>query len=105
MNNSEALPFDLPFLFRREKASASQCALLNLSSLLVGDLGRIVDGRLFVTGRIKNIIVVRGHNVYPQDIERSVQDTEEQFLRPGGVVAVQVKQPRASYLAAGKLNA
>ncbi|GAQ79335.1 AMP-dependent synthetase and ligase family protein [Klebsormidium nitens] len=57
--------------------------------LRTGDLGKIVEGQLFVTGRLKDMLVVRGHNVYPQDIERAVQDAEETFLRPGGIVAVQ----------------
>lgn len=34
-----------------------------------GDLGFVRDGELFVTGRLKEVIVVRGHNHYPQDIE------------------------------------
>lgn len=34
-----------------------------------GDLGFIKDGELFVTGRLKELIIVRGHNHYPQDIE------------------------------------
>ncbi|GAB3175712.1 fatty acyl-AMP ligase [Myceligenerans halotolerans] len=34
-----------------------------------GDLGALVDGRLYVTGRIKELIIVRGRNVYPADVE------------------------------------
>jgi len=34
-----------------------------------GDLGAIVDGELFVTGRLKDVIIVRGRNIYPQDVE------------------------------------
>lgn len=36
-----------------------------------GDLGRIADGRVFVTGRLKDLIIVRGRNVYPHDIEEA----------------------------------
>ena len=36
-----------------------------------GDLGFIQNGEIFVTGRIKDLIIVRGRNLYPQDIERA----------------------------------
>jgi acyl-CoA synthetase (AMP-forming)/AMP-acid ligase II len=38
-----------------------------------GDLGTIVDGELYVTGRIKEMLIVHGRNVYPYDIERAVR--------------------------------
>jgi acyl-CoA synthetase (AMP-forming)/AMP-acid ligase II len=41
--------------------------------LRTGDLGFLHGGELFVTGRLKDLIVVRGRNHYPQDIERTVQ--------------------------------
>ena len=41
--------------------------------LRTGDLGFIRDGELFVTGRIKDLIVIRGSNYYPQDIELTVE--------------------------------
>ncbi|MBS1695224.1 MAG: fatty acyl-AMP ligase [Actinobacteria bacterium] len=37
--------------------------------LRTGDLGFIRDGELFVTGRIKDLIIVSGRNIYPQDVE------------------------------------
>lgn len=37
--------------------------------LRTGDLGSVVDGELFVTGRIKDLLIIRGRNHYPQDIE------------------------------------
>ncbi len=38
-----------------------------------GDLGFLKDRELFVTGRIKDVIIIRGRNYYPQDIERTVE--------------------------------
>ncbi|WP_329377753.1 fatty acyl-AMP ligase [Streptomyces sp. NBC_01351] len=37
--------------------------------LRTGDLGMLEDGELFVTGRLKEVIIINGRNVYPQDVE------------------------------------
>jgi acyl transferase domain-containing protein/acyl-CoA synthetase (AMP-forming)/AMP-acid ligase II/acyl carrier protein len=47
-----------------------------------GDLGFIRGGELFVTGRLKDLIVVRGRNHHPQDLERTAQASHS-ALRPG----------------------
>lgn len=49
--------------------------------LRTGDLGFIKDGELFVIGRLKEIILIRGRNNYPQDIELTVQNSHP-ALRP-----------------------
>ena len=41
--------------------------------LRTGDLGFMTDGELFVTGRLKDVIIIRGRNYYPQDIEMTVE--------------------------------
>jgi acyl-CoA synthetase (AMP-forming)/AMP-acid ligase II len=42
--------------------------------LRTGDLGAVHEGELYVTGRIKDLIIVNGRNHYPQDIETTVQE-------------------------------
>jgi acyl-CoA synthetase (AMP-forming)/AMP-acid ligase II len=41
--------------------------------LRTGDLGFLKDGELFITGRLKDVLIVRGRNHYPQDLELTVQ--------------------------------
>ncbi|UXE61409.1 MAG: fatty acyl-AMP ligase [Woronichinia naegeliana WA131] len=61
--------------------------------LRTGDLGFIKDGELFVTGRLKEVILIRGRNNYPQDIELTVQNSHP-ALRPscGAAFTVEVKE-------------
>jgi len=49
--------------------------------LRTGDLGFVKDGELFVTGRIKDTIIIRGQNYYPHDIELTVEHSHP-ALRP-----------------------
>lgn len=55
-----ALTFGQPLVSHRE------------AFLRTGDLGFVVDGELFVTGRIKDLIIIDGANHYPHDLERTV---------------------------------
>ena len=52
--------------------------------LRTGDLGFLLDGELFVTGRIKDLVIVAGRNHYPQDIERTVEQTHLALKHDGG---------------------
>ena len=53
--------------------------------LRTGDLGFLDEaGELFITGRIKDLIIIRGINHYPQDIEHTVQALHPAFRRNGG---------------------
>ncbi|MGJ7611902.1 MULTISPECIES: amino acid adenylation domain-containing protein [unclassified Variovorax] len=61
--------------------------------LRTGDLGFQHAGQLYVTGRIKDLIIVRGHNIYPQDIERTVE-AEVDAVRKGRVAAFAVAGPQ-----------
>ncbi|WP_049976233.1 condensation domain-containing protein [Azospirillum sp. B506] len=58
--------------------------------LRTGDLGFLKDGELFVTGRLKDMLIVRGQNIYPQDLERSVEE-EVEVVRKGRVAAFAVE--------------
>jgi len=61
--------------------------------LRTGDYGVIVDGQVYIVGRIKDLIIVRGHNLYPQDIERAIED-EIDVIRKGRITAFSVTTPR-----------
>jgi acyl-CoA synthetase (AMP-forming)/AMP-acid ligase II len=50
--------------------------------LRTGDLGFLIDGELFVTGRLKDLIIIRGRNHHPEDIEVTVGQSHPD-LRPG----------------------
>ena len=58
--------------------------------LRTGDLGFVRDGELFITGRLKELIIIRGRNHYPQDIERAVQSSHL-ALKPDGGAAFSVE--------------
>jgi fatty acid CoA ligase FadD21 len=53
--------------------------------LRTGDLGFISDGELFIVGRIKDLLIIRGRNHYPEDIEATVQG-----ITGGRVAAISV---------------
>ncbi|MCK9893653.1 fatty acyl-AMP ligase [Frankia sp. AgB32] len=60
--------------------------------LRTGDLGLIVDGELYVAGRLRDMIIIRGRNHYPQDIELTVMSAHP-AARPGAVAAFAVPGP------------
>jgi acyl carrier protein len=57
--------------------------------LSTGDLGFFHDGELFVTGRLKDVIIIRGRNHYPQDIEATAE-TAHPALMPGAAFSMTV---------------
>lgn len=52
--------------------------------LRTGDKGFVHEGELFVTGRIKDMIILFGRNIYPQDVEQVVQDSSDALGRGRG---------------------
>ncbi|WP_157355778.1 fatty acyl-AMP ligase [Nocardia terrae] len=59
--------------------------------LRTGDLGFVCEGQLYISGRIKELMIVHGRNIFPQDIERTIIGGHP-ALRPGGcaVFAAQI---------------
>ena len=57
--------------------------------LRTGDLGFRRDGEVYITGRLKDLLIVRGHNLYPQDIEQTIE-REVEVVRKGRVAAFAV---------------
>eukprot|EP00656_Telonema_subtile_P048223 TRINITY_DN5686_c0_g1_i3.p1 TRINITY_DN5686_c0_g1~~TRINITY_DN5686_c0_g1_i3.p1 ORF type:complete len:960 (-),score=141.72 TRINITY_DN5686_c0_g1_i3:1490-4369(-) len=66
----------------RETFQARLCNDDSNSWLRSGDLGFLHAGELYVCGRLKDLVIIRGRNVYPQDIEQSLEASHPS-LRPG----------------------
>ncbi len=58
--------------------------------LRTGDLGFLREGELFITGRLKDLIIISGRNLYPNDIEFTVEQSHA-AVRPGCCVAFSVE--------------
>ncbi|WP_073072326.1 AMP-binding protein [Phormidesmis priestleyi] len=85
-----------------ENTEATFRAYLNDSGnepfLRTGDLGFVQDGELFVTGRLKDLIIIRGCNHYPQDIELTATQSHP-ALRSGCGAAILVEVDGVEQLA------
>lgn len=84
-------PSVAPGYWRRPKESAHTFGARLADSgeglfLRTGDLGFIQEGQLFITGRLKDLMIIRGANHYPQDIEQTAQQAHP-GLCPGGGAA------------------
>ena len=71
-----------PGYFKRPEATRD---MFHDGWLCTGDLAYLLDGELVICGRIKDVIIVGGRNVFPEDIERSVGGIEG--VRAGNVIA------------------
>ncbi len=65
--------------------------------LRTGDLGFVLGEDLYITGRIKDVIIFAGRNLYPQDIEAAAQASHP-AIRTNGVAAFSVTQDDAEQL-------
>ncbi len=79
---------------RQPETEHTFCAYLQDNNqgpfLRTGDLGFLYHRELFITGRAKDLIIIRGRNLYPQDIERQAESSHS-ALRLGGVAAFAVE--------------
>jgi len=75
--------------YKRPEANAD---LFHEGWLCTGDLAYTLDGELVVCGRIKDVIIVGGRNVFPEDVERSVGGIDG--IRAGNVIAFGVVDTR-----------
>lgn len=79
----EGSPFD--FRLNRSCGDLAQQAFLK-----TGDLGFLYQGHLYITGRCKELIIIRGRNLYPQDIERTLSEAHPSLREGrGGAFAVE----------------
>ena len=62
--------------------------------LRTGDLGFFSDGQLYVAGRVKDLIIVRGVNRYPQDIEQTVEECHESIQSSAAAAFADDSGPR-----------
>lgn len=62
--------------------------------LRTGDLGFMKDGNLFVSGRLKNLIIVHGRKIHPSDIEARIESSFA-MLQPGRTVACEYAEERS----------
>ncbi|MDN3022227.1 fatty acyl-AMP ligase [Streptomyces sp. S.PB5] len=106
-------PSVTPGYFRNPRATAESRSPDGW--LRTGDLGVLDGGELFVTGRLKEVIILAGRNVYPHDVERTVQSADRSLAAgTGAAFAVQsaagehlvvVQEVRAAAVPDGDLRA
>ncbi len=71
--------------------------------LKTGDLGILRSGMLYITGRIREMIIINGQNHFPYDIERTVFKTFSQ-IEPNGVIVFAAPQPVDGIVIAAELK-
>ena len=76
----------------RAKLATEDESLAGLEWLRTGDLGFMYKGELFICGRIKDLVIIRGRNHFPQDIEATVEGAHKN-MRPGCSAAFTVQHP------------
>nr|WP_308212179.1 MULTISPECIES: long-chain-fatty-acid--AMP ligase FadD32 [Nocardia] len=74
---------------RQPSGSHAEGTAPDANWMATGDFGAYYDGELYITGRVKDLVIVDGRNHYPQDLEMSAQESSN-ALRPGFVAAFSV---------------
>ncbi|WP_405538556.1 fatty acyl-AMP ligase [Streptomyces sp. NBC_00075] len=88
-------PSVTPGYFHNSRASSE--SYLPGGWLRTGDLGVLDGDELFVTGRLKEVIILAGRNLYPHDVERTVQ-TADRALTAGAGAAFAVQSDLGEHL-------
>jgi fatty-acyl-CoA synthase len=83
------LVFGAKLQSRLTEGSHAECSPIGRTWLRTGDLGVYLDGELYVTGRIVDLVIINGRNHYPQDIEATTAQATP-TVRGGYVVAFSV---------------
>ncbi len=78
-------PSITPGYFSDRKASE---AMFHGEWLDTGDMGYMLQGQIVITGRAKDLIIINGRNIWPQDIEWAVEEVDG--VREGGVAAFSI---------------
>jgi fatty-acyl-CoA synthase len=76
---------------------ATAAALSEDGWLNTGDIGYLVDGKIIITGREKDLIIINGRNIWPQDLEYMAEKQIE--VRPGDALAFAAPGPDAQDIA------
>nr|WP_024802643.1 long-chain-fatty-acid--AMP ligase FadD32 [Nocardia sp. BMG51109] len=76
-------------LSARQPGSHAEGTAADATWMRTGDFGVYHAGELYITGRVKDLVIVDGRNHYPQDLEMSAQESSN-ALRPGFVAAFSV---------------
>lgn len=79
-----------------ENPEADEAVMLDDGWLATGDMGYLLDGRVVITGRSKDLILHNGRNIWPQDIEWAVERVEP--LKSGDAAAVAVERGDEDYV-------
>lgn len=83
-------------------AEATRAVLCEDGWLNTGDLGYQVDGNLVITGREKDLIIINGKNIWPQDLEYLAEQQPE--VRVGGSLAFSVPNPNGGEICVLKIQ-
>lgn len=76
---------------------STQAALSEDGWLNTGDVGYCVDGSIVITGRKKDVIIINGRNIWPQDLEYLAEQQPE--VRSGDALAFSVPGPQLEEMA------
>jgi acyl-CoA synthetase (AMP-forming)/AMP-acid ligase II len=86
--------------WRRRPEEAFVDSQTGLRYLRTGDLGFLDEGGLYVTGRKKELMIVRGRNIYPYDIEQTIAESHATFQKGACAVFALVREANAEEVVA-----